>query len=245
MNSQRPLQVNNPRFFRKSRYGRDKFVLIRRDRIHYVDAGQGEPVIWIPGSRSSFRIWNRLFPALEKNYHLMALDALDLKDLNHAGKVEESIRRQADLIAALIDQLKLGKVNLISGHTGSAVAFNLAARYANLVERLVSLAGYIGIGPAPPDHDSNSQTKQDVVKNLNLEEEAKAVKCPILYLYGSKTNLREVPLKHNLAYLQKNHPQAWIVSLEGGIFETAVANPREITALLADFFKYKPGIRIG
>jgi pimeloyl-ACP methyl ester carboxylesterase len=242
---ERPLQVNNHRFFRKARYGADKFVLVHQDKIHYVEAGQGEPLLLVPGSQSGFRIWNHLMPLLETQYRLLALDNLAIEDNSNPQKTVEAIHQRADLIAAMLKQMKLDKVNLISGHLGSAVALNLAARYPDLIERVAAISGYISppaelIKPLPR---TPKKTEKPVINQL--EEEAKAIKCPILYLYGTKTNPRELPLAHNLEYLQKNHPQAWIVALEGGIFEIALKNPQEISALFLDFLKFKPGLRIG
>ncbi len=245
MSSERPLQVNNQRFFRKARYGRDRFVLVRHDKIHFVEVGQGEPVLFIPGSHSSFRIWNRLMPLLEHQYRLMALDHVDLTEIKNPQQTEAAIRRQADLMAAMIQQMKLGKVKLIGANLGGAAAFNLAARYPELVEHVVSISGYIGARSGQPHPDSKSVEQTDKPFVSLLAEDARAIKCPIFYLYGTKTDSREFPLAYNLDFLQRNHPQAWIVALEGGIFEIALKNPAEITALIADFFKFKPGIRIG
>jgi pimeloyl-ACP methyl ester carboxylesterase len=245
MSSERPLQVNNHRFFRKARYGLDRFVLVRQDKLHYIEAGQGEPVILIPGSPSSSRVWNHLMPLLEGQYRLLAMDYLAVEEKHNLKKLEEFVRWQADLMALVVKQLKLNKVNLIGANLGGAVAFNLAARYPELVERVVGISGYIGVSTerSRPLPEALKQPDKPVISQL--EEEAKTVRCPILYLYGTKTNPRELPLAHNLEYLQKNHPQAWIVALEGGIFEIALGNPKEITALLSDFLKFKPGLRIG
>jgi pimeloyl-ACP methyl ester carboxylesterase len=245
LSSERPLQVNNHRFFRKARYGIDKFVLVRRDKIHFIEVGQGEPVLLISGSLSSFRLWNRLMPLLEGQYRLLALDSLAAEDNQNLRKREESVRQQADLIASMVKQLKLGKVNLIGASLGGAIAFNLAARYPDLVARVVGISGHIGVPVElvkPPLKAVKSVEKPALSL---LENEAKAIQCPILYLYGSKTNPHELPIAHNLEYLQNNHPQAWIVALEGGIFEIALQHPQEISALFLDFLKFQPGLRIG
>lgn len=239
MNSERPLQANSQRFFRKARYGTDKFVLVRHSKIHYIEAGQGEPVVLIPGTPSTSRIWNRVMPSLEADYRLLALDYLPAEDIKSENQPENPIREQADQIAEMVRQMRLEKVNLMGGNLGGAVAFNLAARYPDLVERVISLSGFIGF--------DRKKTKKAKAADTNnpLEEDAKAIKCPILYLYGTKTASSELPLTRNLDFLQKNHPQAWIIALEGGIFEIALKNPQEITGLIQDFLKFKPGIRIG
>jgi pimeloyl-ACP methyl ester carboxylesterase len=241
---EKPLRVNNHRYFRQSRYGTDKFVLVGQDRVHYIEAGQGEPVLLIPGSQSSFRVWRQLMPLLDPQYRLLELDYVDIEDnVNSAEKAARAVRQQSDWIAAMIDQLKLGKVNLIGARLGGAIAFNLAARFPDRVERVVGISAHIGV---KIENSKNRPSGAGSTTPLDsLEEEARSIQCPILYLYGTRTNPRDIALAHNLEYLRINHPQAWIVALEGGIFEIALHNPREISALLLDFLKFKPGLRIG
>jgi hypothetical protein len=241
LNSEKPLQVNSQRFFRKARYGTDKFVLVGRDKVHYVESGQGDTVVLLGSSASSTRLWFRLMPLLEKQYRFLALDPFDLSAQAEPSALESLLRRQADKIAAMITQLNPGKVTLVGSGFGAALGFNIAARNPNRIERVAAISGFIG---ASPNLLPQINKKPEVFVS-RLEEEAKAVKSPILYLYGTKTSPRELPLAHNLEYLQKNHPQAWIVALEGGIFGIALHDPSQITNLLIDFFKYKPGLRIG
>ena len=214
-------------------------MLVRHFKIHYIESGQGEPVMLIPGTPSTSSIWNRVMPSLEANYRLLALDYLPMEDIKSGPKPEDKIREQADQIAEMVGQMRLKKINLMGGNLGGAVAFNMAARYPDLVERVISLAGFIGFENKTPKKAKAADTTNP------LEENAKAIKCPILYLYGTKTASSELPLTRNLDFLQKNHPQAWIIALEGGIFEIALKNPQEITGLIQDFLKFKPGIRIG
>jgi pimeloyl-ACP methyl ester carboxylesterase len=217
---------NSTRLFRKARYGTDKFILVQKYKIHYVDAGQGEPIVLIPGSSGSYRIWNRLIPLLADQFRLLALDYPPVLAVEKDAL--QALRGQSDLIALMARQLNIDKINLIGIGSGGKLAFDVAARYPELAGKIVSILGHLAV---PVGKGKAAK------KSAYIEDELKSIRSPILYLYGTRTNEREITLAKNLELLQKHQPRAWIVALEGGIFETATKNPAEVVNLILDFLK--------
>lgn len=125
-----------------AKYGEDIFVEVEKYRIHYVEFGAGDPVILIPGSFSTYRAFNRIIPLLSDHYRLLAPDYVGTGD---SDKPKEgfgyTIEEQADLIAEMIDKLELGRAHLVGASYGGAIALNLAARYPDLVDKVVSIEG--------------------------------------------------------------------------------------------------------
>jgi pimeloyl-ACP methyl ester carboxylesterase len=90
-------------------------------KIHYVEAGAGEPVILIPGSWSTYRAWNRIIPLLSDYYRLLALDYVGTGDSDKPKKgFRYTVQEQANLTAKMIEKLELGRVHLIGGSYGGA-----------------------------------------------------------------------------------------------------------------------------
>ena len=88
------------RVFHKAKFGVDKFILVQTYKIHYVEAGAGEPVILIPGSYSTYRVWNRLMPLLAGDFRLLALDYVGVGDSDKPTKgFDYTIQEQTDIIA--------------------------------------------------------------------------------------------------------------------------------------------------
>lgn len=218
------------RITRRAKYGADKFVLIGRQKVHYIEAGKGDPVIFIPGSYSTYRLWNHLIPLLSKDYRLLAPD--------YSGEFEYTVQEQSDLVAQIVRQLELVKVILVGGAQGGEVVFDFAARYPDLTTRIVSIGGHIFSADGLKGDSKNPKAKtQKTLRGSAISEKAKDLKLPILYLYGTKTNIKQVELVKDLEFLQKNLPQAWIVALEGGIFDAALKNPEEVANIILDFLK--------
>jgi pimeloyl-ACP methyl ester carboxylesterase len=302
LSSQNSASTVPHRLFRKAKYGIDKFILVGLYKIHYVEAGQGEPIILIPGSYSTYRAWNRLLPVLGKEHRLLALDYLGVGDSDKPRKgFGYTIQEQTDLIAEMVKQLGLKRVSLIGGSYGGDIVFDFAARYAELVNKIVSIEGgvirpdkmkaapleyclkfpvigdlFVQVArsgalnrPAaraivgkwypymtPSDREETLEQVNSNVKTASripwykisiarktsgsIAEEAKGIKSPVLYLYGTKSNTREILLDKNIEYLKQYLPQAWIVALEGGIHDLALQKPEEVADLILEFLRVKP-----
>ena len=126
----------------RPRYGMDKFISVQGYNLHYVEAGEGEPILLIPGAFSTYRHWNRIIPYLSGHYKLLCLDYLGVGD---SDKPESgfgyTIEEQTDLIVKMIEALQIQKVHILGVSYGGAIALNLAARYPEKVDRIISIEG--------------------------------------------------------------------------------------------------------
>jgi pimeloyl-ACP methyl ester carboxylesterase len=128
--------------YSKSKYGQDRFIVVQNRNIHYVETGEGQPVLLIPGAWSTYRYWNRITPLLSKHYRLLALDYLGAGDSDKPGSgFTYTVEEQADLIAGMIEALQVSKVHIIGTSYGGSIALNLAARYPDRVGKIVSIEG--------------------------------------------------------------------------------------------------------
>ncbi len=248
MSSQNSLSMQAPRLFHKAGYGLDKFILVGKHKLHYVEAGNGDPVVLIPGSHTTCRAWNRLMPLLGEHYRILALDYPGVGNSDKPRKgFNYTLQEQTDLIAVMVKQLGLNKVNLIGGLYGGAIAFDFAARYTGLVNKIVSIEGGV-IQPenaksAPHEYRVKLPLVGDLLGRIarrsstSLEEEARGIKSPVLYLYGTRSDLNKIALNKNIEYLKKYLPHAWIVSLEGGIHDLVLQKPVEVADLILEFLR--------
>jgi len=126
----------------KPRYGTDKFISVQGYNLHYVEAGEGEPMLLIPGAFSTYRHWNRIIPYLSEHYKLLCLDYLGVGDSDKPKSgFGYTIEEQADLIVKMIETLQINKVHILGVSYGGAIALNLAARYPEKVDKIISVEG--------------------------------------------------------------------------------------------------------
>jgi len=123
-------------------YGMDKFVVVEGYNLHYVEAGEGQPILLIPGAFSTYRHWNRVIPYLSKHNKLLCIDYLGVGDSDKPRSgFDYTIEEQADLAAKMIEALQLPKVHILGVSYGGAIALNLAARYPEKVDMIISIEG--------------------------------------------------------------------------------------------------------
>ncbi len=128
--------------YSKPRYGVDKFVVVQGYNIHYVEAGEGEPIVLIPGAFSTYRHWNRIIPHLSKHYRLLCVDYLGVGDSDKPRSgFGYTIEEQADLIVKMTEALQISKAHILGVSYGGAIALNLAARYPERVDKIISIEG--------------------------------------------------------------------------------------------------------
>ena len=228
------------RIIHKARYGMDKLALVQRYKIHYVEAGQGEPVVLIPGSYRTYRAWNHWMPLLAAQYRILMLDYHEMGGSEKPREGANTIQEQTDIIAQMVLQLGLGKVHLIGGSSRGALVFDFAARYPDLVNKIVSIEGGL-VDSSPGSIPSRPWYRISITRKAskNIEEDARSIKAPVLYLYGTLSHFRGIQLKENLQYLKNYLPHAWIVELEGRLHDLAMQNPSELAGLILEFLNNK------
>ena len=130
------------KIYSKPQYGVDKFVVVQGYNIHYVEVGEGDPIILIPGAFSTYRHWNRIIPHLSKHYRLLCIDYLGVGDSDKPRSgFGYTIEEQADLIVKMTEALQISKVQIFGVSYGGAIALNVAARYPKKVDKIISIEG--------------------------------------------------------------------------------------------------------
>ena len=98
------------------------FLDIDSLRIHYVEAGQGPPVVLIHGWNASTFSFRYTIPELARHHRVVALD---LKGYGYSGrpaKGDYSLTAQAELVRRLMDRLDIHRADVIGHSMGGAVA---------------------------------------------------------------------------------------------------------------------------
>jgi len=105
-------------------------------------AGQGEPVVLIPGLFGSVFGFRKLVPLLtQAGYRTIVIEPLGIGSSARPAKANYSLTAQADRIAAVLDSLDVRDAMVVAHSMGGAEAFRLAYRRPDLVKGLVSIEG--------------------------------------------------------------------------------------------------------
>ena len=113
-------------------------VHVRGVELHYIEQGQGEPLILLHGGQGDYRSWGPQMETFSQHYRVISYsrrynypnnNPLTIK--NHSALVE------ADDLAAFIRKLKLERVHLVGTSMGAFAALIVAVQHPELVRSLV------------------------------------------------------------------------------------------------------------
>ena len=127
-------------------FGTDRYVNAADFRLHYVEVGQGHPLVLVPPSFATYRNWQRVAPDLAAHYRVLALDYVGMGDSNKPTRgFDYTPQEQSDVIAAFLDALSIKRVHLMGVSYGGTIVLNFAGRYPERTGKAVAIEGFIGV----------------------------------------------------------------------------------------------------
>ena len=123
-----------------------KFAEANGVRIHYLEAGKGEPVLLLHGFAQTSRMWLPLIKELAKGHTVIAPD---LRGYGSSAAPADGYTKAAMArdIHALMNDLGYKRVALVGHDIGLMVAYAYAAQYPAEVKRIVLMDAFLpGVG---------------------------------------------------------------------------------------------------
>src|SRR5215216_3734762 len=107
--------------------------------LAYVEAGKGEPVIFVHGGLQDYRMWLPHLPKFAERYRAIAYSRRNNfpNEVSPEGMPDGAANLHGDDLAAFVRALGLSKVRIVAHSSGAHAALFFAASYPDMV---VSLA---------------------------------------------------------------------------------------------------------
>jgi pimeloyl-ACP methyl ester carboxylesterase len=110
--------------------------------LHVVVAGQGEPVVLVPGLFGcAFGFRHLLAQLPRRGYRVIVVEPLAIGASGRPERADYSLTAQADRVAAAIEQIENAPVLVVAHSVSASTAMRLAVRHPRLVRGLVLLDG--------------------------------------------------------------------------------------------------------
>jgi len=118
------------------------YVDVHGSKMHYVEQGQGNPILLLHGIPTSSFVWRNVIP------HLATLGRCIAPDLIGFGKSDKpdiayTVFEHINYIQQFIEELKLDKITLIMHGFGSIIGLDYAMRHENKCRGLVFYESYL------------------------------------------------------------------------------------------------------
>lgn len=102
-----------------------KFVEINGNKIHYIDEGQGDPILFLHGNPTSNYLWRNVIPHLSSKGRCIAPDLIGMGK-SDKPKIKYTFEDHYDYIEKFIEKLGLKNVTLVIHDWGSGLGFHYA-----------------------------------------------------------------------------------------------------------------------
>ncbi len=122
-----------------------RFVSVGGYRIHYVETGVGDPVLFIHGNPTSSYLWRNVFPRVARDLGMrgIAIDLLGFGKSDKRNEVNYTIRLHADIVEAFIEKLDLKKVLLVLHDWGGPIGVSYAVNHPENVQGLALMETFV------------------------------------------------------------------------------------------------------
>jgi len=119
-----------------------KYVEIHGSKIHYVDEGSGDPILFLHGNPTSSYLWRNIIPYLVPHGRCIALDLIGM---GKSDKPDLGYRffDHSEYVEGFIDKLDLSNITLVIHDWGSALGFHYAMRHENNIKGMAFMEAFL------------------------------------------------------------------------------------------------------
>lgn len=143
-----PASVTSPEQLPEGLKIEHKFVEAGGVKWHYVEAGKGEPVVFLHGLPESWFSWHYQIEEVSKKYRVIAVD---LKGYGQSDKSDGDYTAQgvANELIALFDAIGLDKFSLVTHDWGTLIGDRIASTIPDRIVKYVRMeAPVLKVDPA-------------------------------------------------------------------------------------------------
>lgn len=118
------------------------FVEVNGQQIHYVEKGEGKPILFIHGNPTSSYLWRNIIPHAAKHGRAIALDLIGM---GKSDKPDLAYRfvDHVPFVDGFIEALGLEEITLVIHDWGSALGFHYAFRNPNNIRGIAFMEAVI------------------------------------------------------------------------------------------------------
>ena len=119
-----------------------KFVTVHGSKMHYVEQGDGDPVVFLHGNPTSSYLWRNVIPHVAPHARCIAPDLIGMGKSDKPS-MPYRFKDHSWYVEGFIDGLGLTNVTLVVHDWGSALGFHYARRHEDNVKALAFMESIV------------------------------------------------------------------------------------------------------
>ena len=119
-----------------------KYLEVKESKIHYIDEGEGDPILFLHGNPTSSYLWRNVIPYMTGKGRCIAPDLIGM---GKSGKpnIEYGMDSAIDYLVEFIDKLGLKNITLVIHDWGSILGFHYANTHRDNIKAIAFMEGLI------------------------------------------------------------------------------------------------------
>jgi haloalkane dehalogenase len=138
-----------------------RFIEVNGSRIHYVEQGSGDPILFLHGNPTSSYLWRNILPYGANVGRAIAMDLIGMGK-SHKPDLEYRFVDHVPYVEGFIEAMGLRNITFVVHDWGSGLAFHYASRNESNVKALAFMEAILisrPEGPPPGSPFANFRTE--------------------------------------------------------------------------------------
>jgi haloalkane dehalogenase len=118
------------------------YVDVLGSKMHYIDEGEGDPILFIHGNPTSSYLWRNIIPYMEPYGRAIAVDLIGMGKSDKPD-IDYRFVDHAKYLDGFIEKLGLKNITLVVHDWGSALGFNYAMQHEENVKGIAFMEAFL------------------------------------------------------------------------------------------------------
>lgn len=121
-----------------------KYQNVNGHKIHYVEQGEGDPILFLHGNPTSSYLWRNVIPHLSAQGRCIAIDHIGMGKSDQPD-IEYGFETAANYLEGFIDSLNLKNITLVIHDWGGILGFDYANRHRDNIKAIAFMEASIDV----------------------------------------------------------------------------------------------------
>jgi haloalkane dehalogenase len=110
-----------------------KYLEVMGSKIHYIDEGEGDPILFLHGNPTSSYLWRNIIPYMTSKGRCIAPDLIGMGK-SAKPDIDYGLKDSYEYLEAFIEKMGLKNITLVLHDWGSCLGFNYAYNYPDNIK---------------------------------------------------------------------------------------------------------------
>lgn len=132
-----------------------KWIEIHRHKIHYLEVGQGDPILFVHGNPTSSYLWRNILPYTKNLGRCLAIDLIGM-GASDKPPITYTLVEHLQYFIAFIEALDLKNITFVLHDWGSVLGFYYALTKPDHVKALVFMEAILKVNESYEDFEDGA-----------------------------------------------------------------------------------------